>query len=168
MILFALNLTPTISSGTNPESADYVARWKKLYPNNRAPNKYARYWVECLISAARGMIRIAGLKGALRYVRAYRDHVFVVKLGGDVLSDRHLLDQAAGQLALLASLSIRLVVVHGGGPQASALSRRLGQEPVMIAGRRRKSLIPVLKQTGLINLGFAALFSVGLILSHGF
>jgi 1,4-dihydroxy-2-naphthoate octaprenyltransferase len=38
----------------------------------------------------------------------------------------------------------------------------------MIAGRRRKSLIPVLKQTGLINLGFAGLFSIGLILSHGF
>lgn len=79
---------------------------------------------------------ITGLKGALRYVRAYRDHVFVVKLGGDVLSDRHVLDRVAGQLALLASLSIRIVVVHGGGPQASALSRRLGREPQMIAGRR--------------------------------
>lgn len=79
---------------------------------------------------------IAGLKGALRYVRAYRDHVFVVKLGGDVLSDRHNLDQVSAQLALLASLSIRLVVVHGGGTQATALSRRLGQEPEMIAGRR--------------------------------
>ncbi len=79
---------------------------------------------------------ITGLKGALRYVRAYRDHVFVVKLGGDVLADRHQLDQVAEQLALLASLSIRLVVVHGGGPQASALSRRLGQEPQIIAGRR--------------------------------
>ena len=79
---------------------------------------------------------IAGLKGALRYVRAYRDHVFVVKLGGDVLSDAHILDQVAEQLALLSSLSIRLVVVHGGGPQASALSRRLGREPEMIAGRR--------------------------------
>ena len=79
---------------------------------------------------------IAGLKGALRYVRAYRDHVFVIKLGGDVLSDRHVLDQVTGQLALLASLSIRIVVVHGGGPQASALSRRLGREPEMIAGRR--------------------------------
>ena len=39
---------------------------------------------------------------------------------------------------------------------------------LMIAGRRRKSLIPVLKQTGLINLGFAALFSLGLVLSHSF
>jgi acetylglutamate kinase len=79
---------------------------------------------------------IAGLKGALRYVRAYRDHVFVVKLGGDVLSDPDVRDQVAGQLALLSSLNIRLVVVHGGGPQATALSRRLGQEPEIIAGRR--------------------------------
>jgi Acetylglutamate kinase len=55
---------------------------------------------------------IAGLKGALRYVRAYRDHVFVVKLGGDVLADREVLDQVAAQLALLYSLSIRLVVVQ--------------------------------------------------------
>jgi acetylglutamate kinase len=79
---------------------------------------------------------IAGLKGALRYVRAYRDHVFVVKLGGDVLSDPDVRDQVAGQLALLSSLTIRLVVVHGGGPQATALSRRLGQEPRIVAGRR--------------------------------
>lgn len=79
---------------------------------------------------------IAGLKGALRYVRAYRDQTFVVKLGGDVLKDPAALDHVAGQLALLHSLGIRLVVVHGGGPQASDLQRRLGQEPQMVAGRR--------------------------------
>jgi acetylglutamate kinase len=79
---------------------------------------------------------IAGLKGALRYVRAYRDNVFVIKLGGDVLADAEALDRVAAQLGLLSSLSIRIVVVHGGGPQASALLRRLGSEPVMIAGRR--------------------------------
>ena len=79
---------------------------------------------------------IAGLKGALRYVRAYRDQVFVVKLGGDVLSEPETLDGVAGQLALLSSLGIRIVVVHGGGPQASALSRRLGLEPRLVAGRR--------------------------------
>lgn len=86
-----------------------------------------------MIDSTRG---ITGLKGALRYVRAYRDHVFVVKLGGDVLQDEEVLDHVAEQLALLHSLSIRLVVVHGGGPQASLLSRRLGREPVMVAGRR--------------------------------
>ena len=79
---------------------------------------------------------IAGLKGALRYVRAYRDHIFVVKLGGDVLATPEVLDSVTGQLALLSSLGIRIVVVHGGGPQATALSRRLGFEPRMVAGRR--------------------------------
>src|SRR5215210_8140219 len=79
---------------------------------------------------------IAGLKGALRYVRAYRDQVFVVKLGGDVLAPAEILDGVTGQLALLSSLGIRIVVVHGGGPQATALSRRLGFEPRMVAGRR--------------------------------
>ena len=79
---------------------------------------------------------IAGLKGALRYVRAYRDNVFVVKLGGDVLGEPSVLDNVSGQLSLLSSLGIRLVVVHGGGPQATALSRRLGVEPTIIAGRR--------------------------------
>ena len=79
---------------------------------------------------------IAGLKGALRYVRAYRDQVFVVKLGGEVLGEPEVLEHVTGQLALLSSLSIRLVVVHGGGPQATALSRRLGSEPRMVAGRR--------------------------------
>lgn len=79
---------------------------------------------------------IAGLKGALRYVRAYRDNVFVVKLGGDVLRDPEVLDQVAGQISLLSSLGIQIVVVHGGGPQASALITRLGGEPRMVAGRR--------------------------------
>lgn len=79
---------------------------------------------------------LQGLKGALRYVRAYRDHVFVVKVGGDVVADPHGLDQVATQLGLLHSLGIRIVIVHGGGPQASALSRRLGKEPEIVAGRR--------------------------------
>ena len=79
---------------------------------------------------------IAGLKGRLRYVRAYRDHVFVVKLGGEVVKDDHALDGVAAQVSLLHSLGIRIVVVHGGGPQATALTRRLGAEPVIVAGRR--------------------------------
>jgi acetylglutamate kinase len=68
---------------------------------------------------------IAGLKGALRYVRAYRDRTFVVKLGGDVLRDADALDGVTAQLALLASLGIRLVVVHA----AARRSRRCCAAP---------------------------------------
>jgi acetylglutamate kinase len=86
-----------------------------------------------VIDTSRG---IAGLKGALQYVRAYRDRTFVVKVGGEVLGDVDALDRVAAQIALLSSLGIRVVVVHGGGPQATALGRRLGVEPRVVAGRR--------------------------------
>jgi len=103
---------------------------------------------------------IAGLKGALRYVRAYRDHVFVVKLGGEVLREPEALEGVAAQIALLHSLGIRMVVVHGGGPQASALSRRLGEEPVMVAGRRvtddRALEVAIMTYAGTLNTAVLA------------
>lgn len=86
-----------------------------------------------VIDSARG---ITGLKGALRYVRAYRDNIFVLKLGGEVAAPGPVLDHIAAQIALLSSLGIKLVVVHGGGPQATEVSRRLGVEPRMVNGRR--------------------------------
>ncbi|MEE4273810.1 MAG: acetylglutamate kinase [Thermoanaerobaculales bacterium] len=79
---------------------------------------------------------VNGLKDALEYTRLYREQTFVIKLGGEVLSSPEALDNVAVQVALLESLSIRVLVVHGGGPQASALSRRMGLEPKMVAGRR--------------------------------
>jgi len=79
---------------------------------------------------------VNGLKDALEYTRLYREQIFVLKLGGEVLSSAEALDNVAIQVALLESLSIRILVVHGGGPQASDLSRRMGLEPEMVAGRR--------------------------------
>jgi acetylglutamate kinase len=79
---------------------------------------------------------VRGLKEALDYTRLYRDRVFVVKLGGEVLGSARVLGEVAIQVALLESLSIRVVLVHGGGPQASVLARRLGLESEIVAGRR--------------------------------
>ena len=79
---------------------------------------------------------VTGLKQALDYTRLYRDQVFVIKLGGEVVASSDALAEVAVQIALLESLSIRVVVVHGGGPQASVLCRRLGIEPEVVAGRR--------------------------------
>ena len=79
---------------------------------------------------------VLGLKEALDYTRLYRDQTFVIKLGGEVLASARTLEGVAVHVALLESLSIRVVLVHGGGPQATALSRRLGVEPEIVAGRR--------------------------------
>lgn len=103
---------------------------------------------------------VRGLKNALAYTREYRDRVFVVKLGGEILADAAATENVAMQLALLDSLSIRLVVVHGGGPQVSDLSRRLGLVPEIVAGRRvtPKEQLDVLKMVcgGALNLDLVA------------
>ncbi len=77
-----------------------------------------------------------GLKAALGYVRAYRGKTFVLKAGGEVLRDAAARDAFAAQAALLHSLGIRVVVVHGAGPQLSGWARKLGREPELVAGRR--------------------------------
>ena len=73
---------------------------------------------------------IAGLKGALRYVRAYRDQVFVVKLGGEVLGEPEVLEQVTGaaRAALLAQHPARggarrRAPGHGAEPPARRRSR---------------------------------------------
>jgi acetylglutamate kinase len=58
----------------------------------------------------------------------------VIKLGGDVLEGEALAD-AASEIAR-ARAGRRLLVVHGGGPQATALARRLGIESRLVGGRR--------------------------------
>ena len=58
----------------------------------------------------------------------------VIKLGGDVLEGEALAD-AAAEIAR-ARAGRRLLIVHGGGPQATALARRLGIESTIVGGRR--------------------------------
>ena len=80
--------------------------------------------------------QIIALKMAAPYIRHYRKKIFVVKLGGAVLADADAADSVAEQCALLADLGIRIVAVHGGGAQASKISKLLGAEPRFVAGRR--------------------------------
>jgi acetylglutamate kinase len=58
----------------------------------------------------------------------------LVKLGGEVVDDR--LAEITAELAALAAAGHRVIVSHGGGPQVTALSTRLGLPTKMIAGRR--------------------------------
>lgn len=114
---------------------------------------------------------IAGIKRALRYVCAYRDQIFVIKLGGEVLRQPESLASIAAQIALLASLGVRLVVAHGGGPQISALSQTLGIIPQIITGRRVtcKDTLEVVKMVvgGQLNLSVLAALRAHRVLAVG-
>lgn len=80
--------------------------------------------------------KIIGLKKAAPYLRMYKGKTFVVKAGGDVLSDGAVLDCLAEQVSLLHELGINVIFVHGGGPQATDLSERLGIPVETVNGRR--------------------------------
>jgi acetylglutamate kinase len=82
------------------------------------------------------MDRVTNLKQALPYIQKHRGKTFVVKLGGRVLQDRGALLKIAEDVTLLHSVGIKVVVVHGGGPQMNALAEKLGVPQQVVAGRR--------------------------------
>lgn len=73
---------------------------------------------------------------ALPFIRSYRNHIVVVKIGGAALDDEHLARVVAEDLALLSLVGIRIVVVHGGGPQVSDAMQTAGIEPRFVGGLR--------------------------------
>lgn len=76
------------------------------------------------------------LKQVLPYLRKHKNQVMVIKLGGELAARPDALRSLAEDVSLLVHVGIRIVVVHGGGPQATELSKRMGLEPKLIEGRR--------------------------------
>lgn len=76
------------------------------------------------------------LKQAIPYIRMYKGKIFVVKVGGRVVGRKDMLDAIVEDVCLLQQVGIRVVLVHGGGSQATDLSKRLGLEPKLVDGRR--------------------------------
>jgi len=79
--------------------------------------------------------RIAELTEILPYVREFLGKIFVIKLGGEVCGGKNL-DQIAQQVSLIHHMGIKVVLVHGGGPQLNEVCETLGIEKQVIAGRR--------------------------------
>ncbi len=73
---------------------------------------------------------------ALPYIRKFAGKIVVVKLGGSIMKDESLIARFAEDMALLRSVGVKPVVVHGGGPQIGELSAKLGKEPVFKGGMR--------------------------------
>lgn len=69
-------------------------------------------------------------------LQSSRGETLVVKLGGEALSNAAQLAGIAADIAELHQAGAKIVVLHGGGPQATALSKRLGIERHIVGGRR--------------------------------
>jgi acetylglutamate kinase len=89
----------------------------------------------------------------------------VLKVGGEVVASPEMPAIAAGVRAL-AHAGHRVAIVHGGGPQVSALQRALGIEPTIIAGRRVTDG-PTLDVLAYVIAGKLNLQLCGTLLAHG-
>jgi len=76
------------------------------------------------------------LQQAIPYIRLFKGKTFVVKAGGGALESEAAARGLVEQVEILHQLGIRVVLVHGGGAQSSAVARRLGVEPRFVDGRR--------------------------------
>jgi acetylglutamate kinase len=81
-------------------------------------------------------IVITALRHALPYLRIFKNKVFVLKAGGDAFLTQESTRALLEQIGILHQVGIRVVLVHGGGPQSTALAQRLGLETRMVEGRR--------------------------------
>jgi acetylglutamate kinase len=81
-------------------------------------------------------IVVTALRHAAPYVRMYKNKIFVLKAGGEAFSSAAATRALVEQIAILTHVGFRIVLVHGGGPQVTALTKRLGQTPRLIDGRR--------------------------------
>ncbi len=70
------------------------------------------------------------------YLRAYAGQTFVIKAGGDLYGKPRCRAAIAQDVSVLHRLGIKVVLVHGGGPQLDAAADRLGLKSERIAGRR--------------------------------
>jgi len=79
---------------------------------------------------------VRALRSAAPYIRLYKGKTFVVKAGGAVFGDPVATKALIEQIAILHYLGIRVVMVHGGGPQLTQVTEAMGVPTRMVQGRR--------------------------------
>lgn len=73
---------------------------------------------------------------ALPYIQQFHGKTIVIKLGGSVMGKEKLLDAMLRDIVLLSYVGMKIVIVHGGGPEVSEEMRKLGKKPKFVEGLR--------------------------------
>ncbi len=80
--------------------------------------------------------RAAVLVQALPYIQDYKDKIIVVKYGGNAMINEELKNAVMRDIVLLSIVGIRVVLVHGGGPEITDMLKRVGKESKFVNGLR--------------------------------
>ena len=76
------------------------------------------------------------LTAALPYIKKYSGKIVVIKYGGNAMVNEQLKQQVMEDIALLWLIGVKVVLVHGGGPEISQTMKKLGKEAVFVDGLR--------------------------------
>jgi acetylglutamate kinase len=100
---------------------------------------------------------------ALPYIQEFHGKTIVIKLGGHAMVDPVVLENAIRDAVLLHYVGIRVVLVHGGGPEISEKMKAMGKESVFVGGLRvtdQETLeIAQMVLVGKINAGIVSLIA---------
>ncbi|MCR5141252.1 MAG: acetylglutamate kinase [Ruminococcus sp.] len=81
-------------------------------------------------------IRSQIISDALPYIQKYHNKIVVVKYGGNAMTNDELKEAVMSDIVLLTEVGIKVVLVHGGGPEINAMLKRVGVESKFIGGLR--------------------------------
>ena len=87
-------------------------------------------------NAFSNMERAEVLTAALPYIKRYTGKIVVVKYGGNAMIDENLKQQVMEDIVLLWLIGVKIVLVHGGGPEINDLMARLGKKAEFVDGLR--------------------------------
>lgn len=76
------------------------------------------------------------LTQALPYIQKYTNKIIVVKYGGNAMINDELKDAVMGDIVLLSLIGIKVVLVHGGGPEITQMLKQVGKETQFVNGLR--------------------------------
>ncbi len=76
------------------------------------------------------------LTQALPYIQKYYNKIVVIKYGGNAMINEHLKEQVMEDIVLLSLIGVKVVLVHGGGPEITETLKKIGKESVFVDGLR--------------------------------
>ena len=115
------------------------------------------------------------LTQALPHIKKYNGKIVVIKYGGNAMVNEQLKQQVMEDIVLLNLVGVRVVLVHGGGPEISDMMERLGKKPefvdglrvtdketvdvvqMVLAGKVNKSLVNLLEMKGGTAMGLSGM-----------
>lgn len=120
---------------------------------------------------------------ALPYIQKYNGKIVVVKYGGNAMINDDLKRAVMGDIVLLSLIGVKVVLVHGGGPEINEVLKKIGKEPqfldglrvtdeetaevvqMVLAGKINKSLVALIGNMGGKAMGISGM-DAGMIKAH--